>query len=125
MSSDPAHRKCLLGACYSQAAGLQSIRLLGSPRKNTDRGDVDSPDCRLLRNRVSAQQARERKKSYVSNLEQAAKGNEQTVMTACTMHSILSCWVPEILHVHAHVQVSISASMSAAWPIGCTATTCS
>ena len=34
---------------------------------------------RLLRNRVSAQQARERKKSYVSNLEQAAKGNEQTV----------------------------------------------
>ena len=35
---------------------------------------------RLLRNRVSAQQARERKKSYVSNLEQAAKGNEQQVM---------------------------------------------
>ncbi|CAL5229736.1 g13116 [Coccomyxa viridis] len=34
---------------------------------------------RLLRNRVSAQQARERKKSYVSNLEQAAKGNEQQI----------------------------------------------
>lgn len=39
--------------------------------------------CRLLRNRVSAQQARERKKSYVSNLEHAAKGNEQTVTPLC------------------------------------------
>jgi hypothetical protein len=28
-----------------------------------------SPDCRLLRNRVSAQQARERKKQYISDLE--------------------------------------------------------
>ena len=35
--------------------------------------------CRLLRNRVSAQQARERKKSYVSNLEQQAKTHEQSV----------------------------------------------
>ena len=40
-------------------------------------------DCvalsRLLRNRVSAQQARERKKSYVSNLEALSKKNEQMV----------------------------------------------
>ena len=42
--------------------------------------------CRLLRNRVSAQQARERKKSYVSNLEQAAKGNEQTVTQCKCLH---------------------------------------
>ncbi|CAK0784426.1 hypothetical protein CVIRNUC_007630 [Coccomyxa viridis] len=35
---------------------------------------------RLLRNRVSAQQARERKKSYVSNLEQQAKAHEQSVV---------------------------------------------
>lgn len=35
--------------------------------------------CRLLRNRVSAQQARERKKSYVSNLEQRAREQEQTI----------------------------------------------
>ena len=34
---------------------------------------------RLLRNRVSAQQARERKKSYVSNLEAQAKKAEQMV----------------------------------------------
>lgn len=34
---------------------------------------------RLLRNRVSAQQARERKKSYVSNLEAQAKQSEQLV----------------------------------------------
>ncbi len=33
---------------------------------------------------MSAQQARERKKSYVSNLEQAAKGNEQQVMLTGT-----------------------------------------
>ncbi len=45
--------------------------------------------CRLLRNRVSAQQARERKKSYVSNLEQAAKGNEQQVMPTDTHHMYL------------------------------------
>lgn len=37
--------------------------------------------CRLLRNRVSAQQARERKKSYVSNLEAQAKQSEQLVRT--------------------------------------------
>lgn len=35
--------------------------------------------CRLLRNRVSAQQARERKKSYVSNLEQRAREQEQSI----------------------------------------------
>ena len=34
---------------------------------------------RLLRNRVSAQQARERKKCYVSNLEGQAKKSEQMV----------------------------------------------
>ncbi|CAL8469560.1 g9101 [Coccomyxa elongata] len=34
---------------------------------------------RLLRNRVSAQQARERKKSYVSNLEAQAKQSEQLI----------------------------------------------
>ena len=35
--------------------------------------------CRLLRNRVSAQQARERKKSYVQNLEQKARDQEQSL----------------------------------------------
>ena len=45
--------------------------------------------CRLLRNRVSAQQARERKKSYVSNLEQQAKGNEQTVRSHTHLHGDL------------------------------------
>ena len=34
---------------------------------------------RLLRNRVSAQQARERKKSYVQNLEQKARDQEQSI----------------------------------------------
>ena len=37
------------------------------------------PCRRLLRNRVSAQQARERKKSYVSNLEQRAREQEQSI----------------------------------------------
>jgi len=32
-----------------------------------------------LRNRVSAQQARERKKSYVQNLEQKARDQEQSI----------------------------------------------
>ena len=41
------------------------------------------PAHRLLRNRVSAQQARERKKSYVSNLEGQAKKSEQMVCPAC------------------------------------------
>lgn len=36
---------------------------------------------RLLRNRVSAQQARERKKSYVSNLENTNKEQAQRVRT--------------------------------------------
>ena len=35
--------------------------------------------CRLLRNRVSAQQARERKKSYVSNIENTNKEQAQRV----------------------------------------------
>lgn len=35
--------------------------------------------CRLLRNRVSAQQARERKKSYVSSLEDRAKELESQI----------------------------------------------
>ena len=34
---------------------------------------------RLLRNRVSAQQARERKKSYLSSLEDKNKEHEQTI----------------------------------------------
>ena len=35
--------------------------------------------CRLLRNRVSAQQARERKKSYVHTLESKAQQQEEMV----------------------------------------------
>jgi transcription factor HY5 len=34
-------------------------------------------DCRLLRNRVSAQQARERKKAYLTDLEVRSKELEQ------------------------------------------------
>ncbi len=41
--------------------------------------DLTYVSCRLLRNRVSAQQARERKKSYVSNLEAQAKQSDQLV----------------------------------------------
>jgi DNA primase large subunit len=59
--------------------------------------------CRLLRNRVSAQQARERKKSYVSNLEQQAKGNEQTVCSCTQLHgnpiTIRSCTVMHLCTV--------------------------
>lgn len=36
--------------------------------------------CRLLRNRVSAQQARERKKQFVSNLESKNKQMEQELL---------------------------------------------
>ena len=35
--------------------------------------------CRLLRNRVSAQQARERKKSYVSTLESKSAGQDEKI----------------------------------------------
>ena len=35
--------------------------------------------CRLLRNRVSAQQARERKKSYVSTLESKSGEQDQRI----------------------------------------------
>lgn len=38
--------------------------------------------CRLLRNRVSAQQARERKKSYVATLEEKCKTQEQRLAEA-------------------------------------------
>ena len=38
--------------------------------------------CRLLRNRVSAQQARERKKSYVATLEEKARAQEQRLAEA-------------------------------------------
>ncbi len=38
--------------------------------------------CRLLRNRVSAQQARERKKSYVATLEDKARTQEQQLAEA-------------------------------------------
>jgi regulator of replication initiation timing len=35
--------------------------------------------CRLLRNRVSAQQARERKKQYISDLEDQMKGKDKQI----------------------------------------------
>lgn len=38
--------------------------------------------CRLLRNRVSAQQARERKKSYVATLEEKCKAQGQRLEEA-------------------------------------------
>ena len=38
--------------------------------------------CRLLRNRVSAQQARERKKSYVATLEEKCKAQSQRLEEA-------------------------------------------
>ena len=59
--------QCRLPTCTLSFSSLQAF--LPDP----------SIPCRLLRNRVSAQQARERKKSYVSNLEQQAKAHEQSV----------------------------------------------
>ena len=43
---------------------------------------------RLLRNRVSAQQARERKKSYVSNLENTNKEQTQRVCCPATLGEV-------------------------------------
>ena len=43
---------------------------------------IASVCCRLLRNRVSAQQARERKKSYVATLEEKCKAQGQRLEEA-------------------------------------------
>jgi hypothetical protein len=70
--------------CLSVGRPVEGFPVLSAPAQL--RYLITELLCRLLRNRVSAQQARERKKCYVTNLEAQVKKSDQTVR--CIMCSL-------------------------------------